>query len=73
MKLNLTNYLCENNIVYFTLNKPICGVFLLTEINKSIPSDCDTKILTGKIELWQNLNSNQWLYVLSEPQSLTIS
>lgn len=71
--INETEYLCESHIIYTTLNKPICETALLVNANLRIPDDCNTRILTGNIEIWQNLLSNEWIYVVSENQVLTIS
>lgn len=73
IKVNQTEYICENYVKYITLNNPTCEISLLIEVNSKIPNDCKTKILAGYIEIWQNLVGNKWIYVLSKPQLLTIS
>ena len=66
------NYLCPVNAIYYANNKPICEVKLFVNTIKEIPKDCNTKTLFGNIEIWQNLKSNQWIFVLNRPEKLTI-
>ncbi|XP_077285456.1 uncharacterized protein LOC143910732 [Arctopsyche grandis] len=42
-------------------------------VTKNIPEYCNTRNVKGKIDLWQKLTNNRWLYTLSESKKLTIN
>lgn len=66
------DFLCESHTSYSTLENPICETILLTSVSKQIPTSCKTTNLRGNIYIWNELKFNQWLYVLTEKDRLTI-
>lgn len=71
-KITEEDYLCESHTIYSTLENPSCESALLTTISRQIPTSCKTTQLHGTIYIWHELKFNQWLYVTSETDRLTI-
>lgn len=71
-KLSDEDMICENHLMYSTLENPICETTLLTSTMKNIPSSCKTRLLRGDIEIWHPLKFNKWIFVLSKTGRLTI-
>lgn len=72
IKVTGEDFLCESHTSYSTLETPSCESALLTSISKHIPDSCQTTKLRGNIYIWHELKFNQWLYVMTEPDRLTI-
>lgn len=51
---------------------PSCESQLLTKVVRTLPSDCNTKLLYGNFEIWQKLTNNRWIYIYSKPTKLTV-
>lgn len=49
-----------------------CETQLLSPHVKSIPEDCQIRFINAKIETWNYIDNNEWLYVLQKPTSLTL-
>lgn len=64
--------LCESHTIYSTLEHPTCETTLLTSPSRQTPSICKTTTLRGNVYIWHELKFNQWVYVLTEPDRLTI-
>lgn len=67
------DFICSNAITYSTLDKPSCETLLLTTVIKTIPYSCNTKLIKGQLEIWHPLPNNKWIFVLDEPERLTVS
>lgn len=72
LKITEEDYLCESHTIYSTLENPSCESTLLTTITRQIPSICKTAKVQGTIYVWHELKFNQWLFVMSERDRLTI-
>jgi hypothetical protein len=74
-KLPESTFMCSVPVIFLSSQRPICEVRLRTEDLKDIrvPSDCNTKSVKASMEIWHNLNPNQWIYVVSRPVHATIS
>lgn len=70
--LSKEHHICNNHIQYSTLQTPTCETSLLTTIKKSIPTSCNTKLVHGTLELWQDLKNNKWIYIYSNAIKITI-
>ncbi|KAG4077865.1 hypothetical protein HA402_013799 [Bradysia odoriphaga] len=71
-KITEEDFLCESHTIYSTLENPSCESTLLTTISRKIPTSCKITKLHGIIYIWHELKFNQWLYVTSETDRLTI-
>jgi hypothetical protein len=65
--------MCSVPVIFLSSQRPICKVRLRTEDLKDIPADCNTKSVKANMEIWHNLNPNQWIYIVSRPVHATIS
>lgn len=72
LKITEEDYLCESHTIYSTLEKPSCESALLTTMSRQIPNSCKATRLQGTIYIWHELKFNQWLFVMSETDRLTI-
>ncbi|GJQ69885.1 hypothetical protein Trydic_g20993, partial [Trypoxylus dichotomus] len=55
------------------MEKPICEIQLLTATLQELPSSCRTKTINAKIEIWNPLRNNQWIFVTSQQERVTVS
>lgn len=71
---SLTNehFLCKNNILYSTSQNTNCEISLFMKYAKTIPKNCNTKILFGNIEIIHALKFNKWILISSQNKPLTI-
>ncbi|KAF9416056.1 hypothetical protein HW555_006468, partial [Spodoptera exigua] len=69
--VNNEHMICPLGSVYSSTN-PCCETKLLTEVNLSLPSECNSKLIYGDIDIWQTLNDNKWIYVQSKLNKLTV-
>ena len=44
----------------------------MTKVIRTLPSDCESKVLYGNFEIWLKLTNNRWIYIYSKPTKLTI-
>ncbi|XP_076230268.1 uncharacterized protein LOC143176329 [Nomia melanderi] len=65
-------YVCSNVDSARTTEESICEVLLLSPHVRQIPQDCTTKTISAEMEIWNYIGSNQWLYTLHKPTTLTI-
>nr|XP_034194813.1 uncharacterized protein LOC117611033 [Osmia lignaria] len=65
-------YVCTNVNTARTTEESTCEVLLLSPHVKQIPQDCSTKTINAEMEIWTYIGSNQWLYILQKPTTLTI-
>ncbi|XP_077284823.1 uncharacterized protein LOC143910291 [Arctopsyche grandis] len=66
-------FICNKLNILSTLSEIHCETKLLKDVTKNIPEYCNTRNVKGKIDLWQKLTNNRWLYTLSESKKLTIN
>lgn len=66
------NFICDLESVYSTDAKPICESELLAKVISEKPTQCETKVLYGNLNIWKSLTNNNWLYVQSEPQKVSV-
>jgi len=66
------NYICYDLNTYSSSATPICESEIISKALKSVPSNCETKILKGHLDIWQPLTNNRWIYVISNPHKLSI-
>lgn len=66
------HYVCNVASVYTTDTKITCESELLSKIVREIPSQCETKFIYGKVDIWKKLNGNKWIFVQTEPVKITI-
>lgn len=71
-KITNDDYICESHLVYSTLEKPSCETSLLTTVSTLIPKMCKTAVLYGTLHIWHPLKFNQWIFVTSEEDRLTV-
>lgn len=65
--------ICEVHTIYSTMDTLPCEVSLLTSPSKNFSPTCSTRMITGKISIWEQLLDNQWIFVLSNSMRLTVS
>lgn len=66
--------ICSGQTIHSILKDTVCEIDLISNYIDKIPDDCNTKLLKGTFRIWNKLlNTNQWLFVLSEPEILTIN
>lgn len=70
--INAGTYICEIENVYSTEVKSTCESELLAKVNTQKPIQCETKTLSGKLDIWKPLINNNWIYIQSEPNRLSI-
>lgn len=70
--INYKYYVCNVANVYTTDTKITCESELLSKIIREIPSQCETKFIYGKVDIWKKLKDNKWIFVQTEPVKITI-
>ncbi|XP_047032312.1 uncharacterized protein LOC124639125 [Helicoverpa zea] len=70
--VNNEHMICPLVSVYSSITNPCCETKLLTEVNMSLPSECNSKFIYGDVDMWQTLNNNKWIYVQSKLNKLTV-
>lgn len=66
--------ICKQNYVLYNVHDhPICETELIFG-SKTIPNSCKVYIVHGNLNIWHKLQiSNQWIYILSNLHTLTVS
>lgn len=64
--------ICPLSTVYSSINNPCCETRLFTEASKSLPKECDSKLIYGDVDIWHVLNNNKWIFVQSKMCHLTV-
>jgi hypothetical protein len=64
--------ICPLLTIYSSISNPCCETRLFTEVSKSLPKECDSKLIFGEVDIWHVLNNNKWIFVQSKPCHLTI-
>jgi hypothetical protein len=68
------NYICKQTITFSAHSRPSCETELLSAMMTNVPKTCDTRFIHGHFDTWYKLGKkNTWLYVLSSPQTITIT
>ncbi|XP_049882673.1 uncharacterized protein LOC126378392 [Pectinophora gossypiella] len=49
-----------------------CELEIITKSVVSLPKSCNSRFLTGKINIWERIKDDKWLYVQSENNKLSI-
>lgn len=70
--LSNEHFICNDLNEYSTISNPSCESQLLTNVIRTLPSDCNSKMLYGNFEIWQKLTNNRWIYIYSKPTKLTV-
>lgn len=70
--VNSNHYLCDVRISYSVAATPCCETEIISKVLTSIPEICKTKFFHGQVNIWQTLQNNKWLYVMSEKSKLNI-
>lgn len=65
-------YICNKLDVLSVQNVPTCETEILTKVLDKVPQQCETKLVYGKIDIWQELTGNRWLFVETESIMLTV-
>lgn len=65
-------WLCKSISIFHKNDQHNCEIQLFSKITKNIPSSCQIKTMHADIEIWQNINPTQWLFVTSKPTALNI-
>lgn len=64
--------MCCIHICDITDTKITCESELLSKFIREIPSQCETKFIYGKVDIWKKLKDNKWIFVQTEPVKITI-
>lgn len=67
-----SEWICKNQEVFSTFDNLNCEVRLMRSLTTKIPDICNIKIIKGTTAVWHKLSYNKWIYILSEPELLTI-
>lgn len=70
--INSQTYVCDVPNTYTPSARPICESEVLTKVLTGLPTQCETKLLYGNIDIWKPLLNNRWIYVQSSPSKLSI-
>lgn len=62
--------LCEVRTVLLTSGNPTCESILLTRGTNTIPSQCVTKTISGRLDTFEPISNNRWIYVQSSPNKV---
>lgn len=65
-------FICNIMTVFPTSAHASCESELLAKVNKQKPSQCNTKTITGNLDIWKPLTGNKWIYVQSKPNKISI-
>lgn len=70
---DLTTYknILHLRMVHLIKKQPVCETKLRPKMLKSLPSDCQTRIISAQLEIWHPLSLNQWLFIVSQPATAT--
>lgn len=66
------HYLCKETLINSIVESKSCEVILLTINSKEIPSNCNTKIIYGKVSILEKLKYNQWIIINTEDKLMNI-
>lgn len=58
--------ICNNIVSYDSSKRPICELEILHSLSKTLPKTCTTSTFEAKINTFQSIEDNKWLYILSE-------
>lgn len=72
-KIMADDFICEKIIIHLIRERPICETELRLSSPNRVPKDCSTKVIKLNAEVWHQLNTNQWLYILTKPTHGTIN
>lgn len=65
-------YMCEISNIYSVTGNPSCDIEIMMKTLSEIPKTCLYKYLYGEIDIWHKLNNNNWIFVESGRDKLTI-
>lgn len=68
-----SSYICFEQTITRTYEKPACETTLLTSFIKKIPETCKTHTIKANLEIWHRINNNQWIFTISTPLQLTLT
>ncbi|XP_052754625.1 uncharacterized protein LOC128201498 [Galleria mellonella] len=58
--------ICTSFVAYEAASRPLCELQILLSISKTLPEICTTSTFEARINTFQNIDNNQWLYILTE-------
>lgn len=65
-------WLCQSISTMKRRDQNSCELILFSQATKKIPSSCKIRTIQADIEVFQNTNPNEWIYVLSKPTDIAI-
>lgn len=65
-------YICKDLEPLSMQDLPTCETEMLCKIINKLPQQCETRLIHGNIDTWQELKGNKWLFVKSQPTKLTL-
>lgn len=71
-RISPETYMCEISNIYSVPGNPSCDIEIMTKTLSKIPKTCLYKYLYGEIDIWHKLNNNNWIFVESGRDKLTI-
>jgi hypothetical protein len=71
-KINNDYSICQLTTISSSNSNPSCETRLLTEVVLFLPKECNSKLLYGQIDIWHKLHNNEWIYVQSKTNKLTV-
>lgn len=66
------NYICDHIYTLSSATHPTCESEIITKHLTKLPDECQIKAITGNIEMWQKLQENKWIFVMSKNSKFTL-
>ncbi|XP_072935016.1 uncharacterized protein [Epargyreus clarus] len=67
------NYsICPAVTIFPSITNPSCETKLLTDVVLSLPQECNSRLISGNIDIWQKLSGNRWIFVQSKSNKVTL-
>ena len=65
-------YLCPLINIYSSSANPTCESEMLSKVINTMPTQCKTKFLLGSMEIWQQLQNGNWIFIISDRTKISI-
>lgn len=72
VNLNSETYMCDVSEVFTTDSKPSCESELISKVITKVPTQCETRFIFGKLDIWKPLTNNRWIFILSERSKISL-